>query len=305
MSRPGRVSRLSRVTRVTRVRRVRRVRPWLRALTLRTLALFALAIVASILFAVIAAEMRAGALDHLDRVVELAIHRLDAAPVDAAMTAATRIGSNLVLLPVVAAVTALAIRLRQRAVAIILVIDAIVVIAAYSALKLMFSRERPRLFDKIALPTGYSFPSGHSMSAVGIYGVIAAVLIALYPGRAAPVIVSAVLLIAAIGASRIYLGVHWPSDVIGGFLGGVPPLAVSVHLIHRRRTRDRNLADVVDAAGAPDSQREHPAAVSRRRGRARRRRPSRPAGGGGAADRAGPRSASTPPGRRRGSTGSR
>jgi undecaprenyl-diphosphatase len=221
---------------------------WLRALTLRAFALFAIAVVASVAFAVIAAEMRTGALDHLDRTVELAIHRLDSQPADLALMTATLIGSNAVLLPVLAAVTALAVHLRRRTVAIVLVIDAIAVIGAYSALKVMFSRERPELFDKVALPTGYSFPSGHSMSAVGIYGVIAAALIALYPRARRLVIAAAAVLVAAIGLSRIYLGVHWPSDVLGGFLGGIPPLIVSVHLIHRgRRAHDRNLADLVEA----------------------------------------------------------
>lgn len=216
---------------------LRRIRPWLRALPPRRLALFGAAIIASIGFVILAAEMRAGALDRLDRAVELAIHRLDARPPDLAMEAAAQLGANAVLLPVVAAVTALAIRMRRRAVALILVIDTVVVIAAYSLLKVMFSRERPRLFDKIALPTGYSFPSGHAMSAVGIYGVVAAALIALYPRARRPVIAAAIAGIALIGLSRIYLGVHWPSDVIGGFLGGVPPLVVSVHLIHHPTRR--------------------------------------------------------------------
>jgi membrane-associated phospholipid phosphatase len=221
---------------------------WLRALTLRTVVLFAVATVASLLFAVIAAEMRRGALDRFDRAAELAVHRLDSAPADIVMMTATLIGSNLVLFPVLAVVTVLAIHLRKRTVAIVLLIDAVVVIAAYSALKVMFSRERPTLFDKIALPTDYSFPSGHSMSAIGIYGVIAAALIALYPHARRPVIITATVVIALIGFSRIYLGVHWPSDVLGGVLGGVPPLIVSVHLIHRSRAHDRNLADLVDGA---------------------------------------------------------
>jgi undecaprenyl-diphosphatase len=220
---------------------------WLRALTLRTLVLFAIAIVASLGFVVIAAEVRSGAFDRFDIAVELAVHRLDSAPADLVMKAATLIGSNAVLLPAVALVTLLAIHRRKRSIAVVLVIDTAVVIAANTALKVMFSRERPRLFDKIALPTDYSFPSGHSMSAIAIWGVIAAALVALYPGARRPVIAAAIALVAAIGFSRIYLGVHWPFDVIGGLVGGVPPLVVSVHLIHRRPARDRNLADLVES----------------------------------------------------------
>jgi undecaprenyl-diphosphatase len=224
----------------------RAVTRWLRALTLRTLVLFALAIAASLAFVIVAAEVRNGAVDRLDVSVELAVHRLDSLPADIVMQTATRIGSNLILLPCVALVAGLAIRDHRRRIAIVLIIDTIVVIAAYSALKVMFSRERPELFDKVALPTGYSFPSGHSMSAMGIYGVIATCLIALRPGARRLVIAAAALLIGAVGLSRIYLGVHWPSDVIGGFLGGVPPLVASVHLIHRR-ARDRSVADVIEA----------------------------------------------------------
>jgi membrane-associated phospholipid phosphatase len=211
----------------------KRAARWLGALTLRSLALFGAAVLASLLFAAIAAFVRAGALDRLDARVELAAHRLDSGFADAVMLAASRIGSNAVLLPALAGVIALALHHRRRAIALVLAIDAFAVIAAYSALKVMFSRERPQLFDKVALPTGYSFPSGHAMSAIGIYGAMAAALIALYPRARGPVIACAVALIAAIGVSRVYLGVHWPSDVIGGWLAGVPLLVASAHLIHR------------------------------------------------------------------------
>jgi undecaprenyl-diphosphatase len=189
--------------------------------------------------------MRHGSLDRLDPAVELAVHRLDSAPWDIAMRAASWIGENAVLLPMLAGAIALAIHHRRRAVALILAIDTAVVIAAYSLLKLMFSRERPRLFDKVPLPTDYSVPSGHSMSAVGIYGVIAAALIAMYPAARRPVAAAAALLIAAVGVSRVYLGVHWPSDVLGGWLGGIPPLVVSIHLLHRHRP-DRSVANLVE-----------------------------------------------------------
>lgn len=220
---------------------------WLRSLTLRTLAGFGIALIAGLGFGVIAVEVRTGAVNRLDVATELAVHRLDSPAMDVVMKAATLIGSSAVLLPVLGAVVVLALRRRMRTAAIILALDAIVVVGLYSLLKIMFSRERPTLFEKISLPTDYSFPSGHSMAAVGIYGVIAAVLIAVYPRAKAPMIVATTLLSAAIGFSRVYLGVHWPFDVLGGLLGGIPPLVVSVHLLRRdqRREPDRNLADVM------------------------------------------------------------
>lgn len=220
---------------------------WLRAITLRTFAVFAIAIVASIGFVIIAAEVRTGAVDQLDIQVELAVHQMDAPFWDVVMKTATLIGTNVILLPAIAVAMAIAIRLRRRAYAVILLVDAIVVIGVNTLLKHMFSRARPTLFDKIALPTDYSFPSGHSMSAMGIWGAIAAVMIALYPRARVPIALCAGLLIACIGFSRVYLGVHWPSDVVGGLLGGLPPLVVTVYLLHRaqQRLHDRNLADLV------------------------------------------------------------
>ncbi len=208
---------------------------WLRALTPRTFALFAIAIAASIGFVVLAAFVRTGDLDRVDVAVELAVHRLDSRVCDVVMMAATLVGTSFVVYPAVAIAAALAVHRSRRALAAVLVLDTIVVQVADFILKLVFSRARPRLFEKVALPGDYSFPSGHAMAAMGVYGVVAAVLIALYPRARRVVIVAAILLIALIGFSRIYLGVHWPFDVVGGFLGGVPPLVVSVHLLHRYR----------------------------------------------------------------------
>ena len=222
-------------------------------MSVRTLAVFGIAIIASIGFVVIAAKVRNGTVDRLDVSTELAVHQLDGTVWDALMKGATLIGSSLILLPVVTVVLVLAVRRHERAMAVILAVDAIVVIAVAAVLKVMFARDRPTLFEKISLPDDYSFPSGHAMSAMGIYGVSAAVLIVLYPRAKAPLIVATTILIGAIGFSRVYLGVHWPFDVLGGFVGGIPPLAVSVHLLHRlqRRMRDRNLADVLAVDGKP------------------------------------------------------
>jgi membrane-associated phospholipid phosphatase len=71
------------------------------------------------------------------------------------------------------------------------------------------------------------------MVSVAVYGAIAAVIVHLAPRARVPVIVGAILLVAAIGLSRVYLGVHWPLDVLAGYAAAIPLVAVTVHLVRR------------------------------------------------------------------------
>ncbi|WP_410511568.1 phosphatase PAP2 family protein [Paenibacillus sp. BR2-3] len=98
-------------------------------------------------------------------------------------------------------------------------------------LKLRFHRERPNI-HRIIEEVGYSFPSGHSMAAFSLYGVIAYLLwrhLSSGPGRVM-LITGAVLMTGGIGWSRIYLGVHYPSDVIGGYAASCAWLMLSIGL---------------------------------------------------------------------------
>ena len=100
-------------------------------------------------------------------------------------------------------------------------------------LKDIFQRVRPSLFDGPFHLTSYSFPSGHSMGSIACYGMLAYIAIQLLTHRVARVAVAiaAALLILCIGISRIYFNVHYPTDVLGGFIAGAIWLVFSIVVV--------------------------------------------------------------------------
>ncbi len=206
----------------------------------RALILGAIATLATVGFIAIALRVVEGHTDAFDRKWALAIHAaVDSSFADALMIAFTKLGDSPGLYGSIAVVSLLAWRRNLRPITVVLLVNALLSLGVNVALKYWFVRDRPRLFAEITRPETYSFPSGHAMSAIMVFGAVAAVLIALYPRRRWLIVATATIAIIGVGLSRIYLGVHWPADVLAGYASGVPFLVVTVHVVHRMTHRLR------------------------------------------------------------------
>jgi membrane-associated phospholipid phosphatase len=205
----------------------------------RRLILFVVAALATIAFIAISLRVVEGHADAFDRRWALAIHDHDTHWLDVIMIGFTTIGSGPCLYAAIALVSLLALRRRLWPLSVILLANALLTLLTNVLLKLWFVRARPTLFDEITRPETFSFPSGHAMSAMAVYGAIGAVLIGLYPRKRWLIVAACTLVIGGVGLSRIYLGVHWPLDVLAGFAASVPFVVVTVHLVHSMLQRHR------------------------------------------------------------------
>ena len=136
------------------------------------------------------------------------------------------LGAQLLIVLIVAVAIALVVRRRWRQLAA-LAITCGGGSLLNVALKLAFHRTRPSFAAEFNL-SSWSFPSGHAMDSLIVYGLFAYWIGVLHPRARLPAIVGAALLIGAIGYARIYLGVHYLSDVCAGYCAGLAWLAVCI-----------------------------------------------------------------------------
>lgn len=118
-----------------------------------------------------------------------------------------------------------------------------------SAIKALVGRERPTIVPHLAEASGNSFPSGHSFNSAVVYIAIALAFAAMSPKRSVrwTIIISTLGLTWAIALSRVWLGVHFPSDVVAGWLGGAGWAFLAAAIL------DRPARAVATVAGRSDS----------------------------------------------------
>ena len=198
-----------------------------------------LAVAALFFFGWLADEMLDGDTRRFDESVRSFVHEFASPALTIIMQTASFLGSTLFLV-IFGVIIVIALYLRKhRRGAILFTITTIGASVLLMTLKLAFRRARPEPFFDTILPASYSFPSGHSLAAFCFYGALAEILSERTDKlwQQTLIWISAVTMILLIGISRIYLGVHYPSDVVAGYAVGliwVMTIAIGDKLIHAR-----------------------------------------------------------------------
>ncbi|WP_085521912.1 phosphatase PAP2 family protein [Tuberibacillus sp. Marseille-P3662] len=134
----------------------------------------------------------------------------------------TYIGSGYVAFPLTGIIVIFLLLRKNYGMAGLLVLNLLGVRQLNRLLKLIFARPRPDL-EHLVTVSYYSFPSGHAMNSIAFFGLLAYLLRSRLKNKGYDfrfIWLAAALLIFLIGLSRVYLGVHYPMDVLGGFLAG-------------------------------------------------------------------------------------
>jgi undecaprenyl-diphosphatase len=188
------------------------------------LLLGALLIAATALFVFgwLAEEMIEGDTQQFDAFVRTAVHHLVTPGLTRLMQVFSFLGSVAAVTTMCLGAICVSLYFRRTRTAALLAITMLGAAALDVALKHAFHRPRPVAFFG-ATPSSYSFPSGHALGSLCFYGILAAILAARArgPGAKFCVWMAAVVLVGMIGFSRIYLGVHYPSDVIAGYCAAI------------------------------------------------------------------------------------
>ena len=163
-----------------------------------------------------------GDADRYDKAFMEVVHKIDHPAVQNVLHVATQLGSHIAIGTAAGVTALLMLRRGRKHDAMTVVVSTGGAMIINTVLKNIFQRQRPiEMARRIELPASHSFPSGHSLLSAATYPIVVHHLVedqSLPVQAVAHTLVGMIIL--SVGFSRIYFGVHFPSDVLGGFAAG-------------------------------------------------------------------------------------
>ena len=181
------------------------------------------AVIGTALFAKIAGIVREGSTQAFDHGVMAWMGENRIPWLERVLIEVTALGTGTVVISIVGVSGMFLWLTRHKYSAALLLFSTVGGIVVNNVLKLIFMRERPQVFEWAAHASSSSFPSGHAMSAAIVYATVGYLAARLQKRRWARwlTLTFALVLIILICASRVYLGVHYPTDVLAGLVLGL------------------------------------------------------------------------------------
>lgn len=207
-------------------------------------------ILASIAFLLISAVVHWGGTQRIDEWILKSVREIsvrDAATGrvwgEESVIAITSMGALVILVGLSCAVLGLLLLTRRKQTALLLLVALLGAIGLNYGLKALFGRERPTIVTRLQRVDSRSFPSGHALISTAVYATLGAIAASLLRERRLKIyIISiAVLVSISIGLSRVYLAVHYPSDVLAGWTVGF--LWALICWVAARRLQQRGLLE--------------------------------------------------------------
>jgi undecaprenyl-diphosphatase len=112
-------------------------------------------------------------------------------------------------------------------------------------LKSFLGRERPELWERVIEVKHLSYPSAHAMNSVVIYGLICYYLMNQFKPWRWLILTFTFIFVMLIGLSRLYLGVHWPTDIIAGYIMGFVWLSIAIILVEFIKSSTNSQVDKI------------------------------------------------------------
>ena len=182
----------------------------------KVLSLFACVLVPLLIFGKLADRILDGGTISFDEPIQLWVRSYKTLSLDRTMLTLSAYGSPPLMFTMCGVVTATLLWLKRRGDALFFFLSIGGAALLNVAGKLFFGRARPDLWVSIDPRADFSFPSGHAMGTMAVYGALVFIV---WPDRwRTPFAFACAMLVFAIGLSRVYLGVHFPSDILAGWI---------------------------------------------------------------------------------------